>query len=665
VKCLAACLLLVLMSIDLLAQQTDPLPVVEDHFYPTSGEEDTRGDQLVQTMAHPIDLNRARAEDLRSIRLLHEHQIQQLLAHRDQHGPLLSIYELQVIPGFDAATIRNLLPWITVRPIQRQSLWHHLRKPDTHYLLWRYETVRQNTAQDNPRWTGSPHQLDLRFRMRQPELFSIGFTGSKDAGEPLQWKPRSRWYGFDFWSAHIQVRDQGRLRNLIVGDFQGQFAQGLLLGMAWGVGKNSETIGTVRRHTLGWQPYAGTNPGAFWRGVALDIQLTKHLYCLTGWGRQPRDATVVSTATGSIFRSRIISGLHRSDTEMASRHQLREYNQASYLIYRKRWMEGGLGLHTTTFSLPWVPSPSLYQPVPWTGKQLGHVGLHAQGTSAYITWFVEYIQQLQHRARGWIGGMLINLHPSLDMALLHRHYDTGLTLLYSNALAENSTPRNENGLYWGWKYSARRKKVFSGYVDLFAFPGMRYRAYRPSAGHEILLRMQVPLSPQTTLTGLVRAQYKEINVSPDAPVYQTAPQQKRTLNVLLQHQPARTLTLRTRLQASTCRVGTQHTRGFSLAQDISLKLRRLKASARYAVFDADDADNRQYIFENDVWLSYGFTAYSGTGIRKYILLEYAATPRVTLWLRYATVRYSRPGEPEETIAGNIKNDVKFETRFRF
>lgn len=67
--------------------------------------------------------------------------------------------------------------------------------------------------------------------------YSIGITAEKDAGEQLYWGPSQKHYGFDFVSPHVQLMHRGRLKNLIIGHYQAQVGQGLLLGGNFGFGK--------------------------------------------------------------------------------------------------------------------------------------------------------------------------------------------------------------------------------------------------------------------------------------------------------------------------------------------------------------------------------------------------------------------------------------------
>ncbi|MCZ8284670.1 MAG: helix-hairpin-helix domain-containing protein, partial [Bacteroidia bacterium] len=63
---------------------------------------------------NPLNLNRAKKEELGELQLLNDIQINNLLKHREKNGALISIYELQSVADFDVVTIRKILPFVYV-----------------------------------------------------------------------------------------------------------------------------------------------------------------------------------------------------------------------------------------------------------------------------------------------------------------------------------------------------------------------------------------------------------------------------------------------------------------------------------------------------------------------------------------------------------------------
>src|SRR5690606_17089870 len=103
-------------------------------------------------------------------------------------------------------------------------------------------------------------------------------------------------------------------------------------------------------------------------------------------------------------------------------------------------------------------------------------------------------------------------------------------------------------------------------------------------------------------------------------------------------------------------------------QDVALDAGNFKFAARYALFDTDDYDNRQYVYERDAWLSFSLPAYFGVGKRTYIMASYAFRKHVTCWIRFAHTRYTdrdNIGSGYDRISGNQRNDIKFQVRYKF
>jgi hypothetical protein len=74
------------------------------------------------------------------------------------------------------------------------------------------------------------------------------------------------------------------------------------------------------------------------------------------------------------------------------------------------------------------------------------------------------------------------------------------------------------------------------------------------------------------------------------------------------------------------------------------------------------------VYERDVWLAYSLPAYSGQGVKKYILAQYTVNKHFTFWVRYAKTRYTsveQIGSGADTIDGNMRNDVRVQMRIKF
>lgn len=655
---------------DLQRLSDDLLPYPDEEEYAIEVYEN-----LMQLLSTPYDLNRVSAEELKSLHLLSDAQIDHLLAFRKEHGPFLDVYELQVIPGFDLDLAVRLRPFISVRdPLNStgRPLLRRIFSKDHTYLVTRYERsiyhpggAAQNANPAN--FAGSPHKMYYRLRSLVPGDFSVGLTGEKDAGEKITFAPGRRHWGFDFNSFHFQVQNKGILANLVLGDFQMQFGQGLILGGAFGLGKGGESVSTARRSSPGFLPYTSIDEHRYLRGAAFTLCPGSRTRISGFYSRTRRDANFTGSADTRAITSFGATGYHRSEGELAKRMNATEQSYGMVAQYVDGNFDVGLIAHVIQWDFPLKKDPVLYNTFSFQGFRNVNTGAFLNYRFRNISFFSE----LGHSLRGGhagLAGMLISAHPTFDVAILLRNYSRNFHALYANAFSESTLPQNERGAYWGWKYRPNRMHSLSGYLDLFAFPWLGFRRYAPSSGYEWLVKAAYQPSRNASVVAQFREERKARNRPDPGNVYSVASGTRRNLVVQVDYGLGEKLRLRSRVQYNQFRFSERFTQGFAMLQDLRFALGRFTFTGRHALFDTDHYDNRHYVYEHDAWLAYSLPVYAGTGVRNYALIEYKASKRLTLWLRYATIRLNESmptREPDEAPAGNTKNDVKFQVRFRF
>jgi len=635
-------------------------------------------ENVAQLFAHPIDLNKAQPEDLSFLKILNDEQITNLMAYRNENGNLLSVYELQSVPGFDLSTIYTIIPMVTVSDPHEaidRSLWARIKHESDRYLVVRYERILQQkegyseNAEPEEKFLGSPDKLYVRFRSSKPGDFSVGFTAEKDAGEAFTWAPKNNQFGADYLSFHAQLQNKGRMKNLIVGDFQNQFGQGLALGGIFGMGKGGETITTTRRTNIGHLPYTSVYETGQLRGIAATLELRKNLYWHPFYSAIKRDATLdYDEQEESIVSSFQSTGLHRNEKEVTKRKRIGEQNFGSILQYKKDNLDVGILFNQVRFERAVQKNETIYNTYSFQGNRNQNIALYANYAVRNFAFFGEVAHSLSF-GNAFVIGLLTNPTRKFDLALHFRKFDRNYYSFYASAFAEGSTTQNEAGMYWGWKYTFNRRYSVSGYLDLFQFPWIKYRSYTPSHGHEGLLRFVYQPTRKIAVTVQLREEVKVRNMGDtDAALYHTGTGLKRNLWAQASYDVSDNIHMNTRAQVSTFRFIGRRTTGATLLQDIRWSLNKIEVTFRYALFDTDDYDNRHYVYENDVWLAYSLPAYSGSGIRNYLLLEYKVNRQVSLWVRYAHTRFTdrdEIGNGDDQIAGSVQDDLKVQMRLKF
>ncbi len=620
----------------------------------------------MQLLNHPLDLNRATRAQLQGLFLLTDQQITALLRHREEEGPFMSLYELQTIPELTPETIERLVLFVRVgQPAHTRALFKKMNG----YWVNRWERRLEprlgfRSTDSTQRFAGSPDKFYHRLRLQQGNRFTAGFTAEKDAGEAMRLSPTQM--GFDFVSGHVHVRNLGRLKSLTLGDFQTQFGQGLLLGGGFGLGKGGETILTARRSSLGFLPYTSVLESGFFRGVGATLAVTKKLSVHALLSNNKRDGRLQSDSLERFISSLPLAGLHRTPAEQAVRRTLRETNQAVVLHYQTEQLEAGMVWHRTHFDQNILRNARPYNQFAFQGNTNENVGAFLSYTYKNVSLFGEH-GYTWGRGHGTVAGVLGHLSERLAVALHFRSFQRNFISFYSNTFAESTTPQNEQGVYWGFKYQFNKRVSVQGYVDQFRFPWLRFRVYAPSMGTEYLGRINWAPTKTIRLFLQYRAEQKDRNVNSDEPTYQlnTGIKQNVWLNA---DYGEGNFSFKTRVQWSSYSIQKQKTSGLLLLQDFAFKNQRFTFAMRYALFDTEDFDNRQYVYERDVWLAFSLPALAGRGIRQYALIQYDLTPRCTVWARWSMTRFAHEtsiSSGVDQITGNMVNDLKFQVRFGF
>ena len=624
---------------------------------------------LMQMLSQPLNLNENRIQTLQALGVLTQDQIQNILEYRARYGDLVSVYELQAVPGLSLEVIEKLRPFVTVtQPTASidRKLIRRIKTESDNYLIMRFSQA-WSEVEEPTTYTGSPEHLLIRFRSQRPGDFSFGFNTEKDSGEPIKWDVKNKYYGFDRWSFHAQIQNKGFIKNLIVGDLQAQFGQGLVFGGAFGPGKGAETITTMRRAHVGILPYTSAYEAGNMRGIGVSMSLPKKLELTVLYSRARRDASREDLLGETVVRSLPKSGLHRTRNELLARQQVADTQLGVVVMRRQGALEAGLTFDHSKFENAIEPEATPYNQYAFKGRTLTHAGVFFSYNIGRFATFGE-MATIPGRGTGLIAGVLGSITQHLDVAFLIRSYARDFQSRFANAMSENSTPTNERGIYLGWRYQFNRKLSLTGYVDLFTFPWLRYRAYSPSYGHELLCRFSFQPSRNVLLFIQGRHESKSRNSAVDQQTYTQAEGVKSNCWVHAETGLREHVRIRTKLQLSRYAGDGITTHGVALSQDLCLKINKYQFIARYALFDTDSYDNRLYSYENDVLFAYSMPAYNGTGIRKMAMLQYNISRGLTVWARYAETTTVVPESLARGPASKryaLDREVRFQLRIQF
>jgi hypothetical protein len=657
--------LLLLFPFSTFGQDRTPIPLdiqqLMERLFPIQEEEvdyEALYELLTELYQNPLDINRVTGEELAGTYLLSPPQIQAFLDHRSQSGEFLSLYELQSLPHWDSATLDTILPFLTLETEKSspKSFLERLQSEENSYLLFRHRRTLElrrgyqndSTVNPNSRYLGDQNDLFLRFRIQHAKDFSLGFLLEKDAGEALVWDPKTRRYGFNFASFHHTRYNLGKWKTLSIGDFQASFGQGLVFGAGFSLGKGAETVPTVRRSTLGILPYTASLESGFFRGIGITRQLgswqsTLLISSLRKDGRVSLEKDSIDNSNQELT-SLSQTGLHRSQSELSTKNQLRETNLGTNIQYQARsgkWSAGINALHTQ-LSIPWIRTPNRYNQFEFSGRSNTVGSMYFNGSWRNFSFFGESARS-SSQGQGTVVGFVSSLSKTVDFSLLWRRYDRHFHSFYATAFAESTRPINEQGTYLGIQIKPSSKVKLNAYVDFFRFPWLKFRVYAPSQGQEWLARLSY--QPQKTLLASVqmkqeRKMRNEATEEATAPTYTLVPILKNQVQANLELGVSPELSFQSRILWNQVILNQSKSQGWMLLQDISLKREKWKLTARMALFDTETFDNRLYAYEHNALGAFAIPAFSGKGSRQYLLVQYRVHPKLTAYLRIAQTIYA-------------------------
>ncbi len=624
-------------------------------------------------LLEPLDLNKANFETLYDFRLLTLGQIQALMEYRLTVGELINIYEIQSVPEFDLATIYRILPFVRVSGEldDFQATPKELLFGGKYYWFTRFQRVLEDQAgyipkiqSDGslaPNYLGSPWRIYSRFRYTNGNKVSYGITGEKDAGE--EFFKGSQKNGFDFYSAHFFMRDIGPFKNIALGDFTANFGQGLILWTGLGFGKSADAV-NIKRNAVALKPYTSVNEYAFLRGAAVTLEKKKWETTLFASYRN-MDATI--TAVDSLGEpidpsdlepsdeegsenidvdqyqtSLPMDGYHRTNTEVSKKQKLSALITGANLKYSSRNFAMGINGVYHKFGLPLARAQYAYNQYQFDSDQLFNLSVDYRYLYRNMHFFGE-TGMSNNGGLGTLNGMMMAIHPTVEMSILHRYYQKDFQTFFGLPFGEATKPQNEEGLYIGTVITPIKKWKLAAYMDMFRFNWLRFTADAPSRGGDQLVQLTYKPNRNIEIYARYRNKNKEQNLSASTDVIdQVIERQQQNFRIQVQSKINKELILRNRVEFVRFNEANRpRENGYILYQDIQYKPlgKPYSISGRVALFDTDSYNSRIYAFENDVLYSFSIPAFQGRGIRYFIMTRFKIMRWGDLSLRLARTEF--------------------------
>lgn len=638
--------------------------------------------QLENVYDYKINLNKTNDNELKQLFFLTQNDILNILKHRKVYGDFESIYELQAIENLSDENIYFLKHFVRVVEGNKQLKLSEFSQVGKTEIVLQHENDFQQRlgyktnelkAQDKQYYLGSPYRYVLRAKHKLGKNINIGFTAEKDAGEQFFNGAQSN--GFDFYSAHVQFKNVWRFNQIIIGDYQANFGQGLTFGSGLSARKSAYVL-NVNRYFENIRPYRSVNEFEFMRGAAVSYQFKKWQmvsflsFKKTNANFQTNDTNQINTLDG--FTGFNVTGFHRTPNELNDKENVTQTIIGFHVQRDFDFLQVGFTGIKTNYSNPLLASTSLYQKYNFSGTELANAGVDYKLTLGNALLGGEFSVS-DNGAFATTHSLILALDQKLDICLLYRNFEKNYQITYNNPFAENSDGRNETGFYFGVSYKPKKALLFNHYIDFYQSKWLRFLIDAPSKGVDVLNEIQYNPSKTINLYVRYRIESKERNELNNSSAINDVlfAQTKQQIRFHVKYKLSTLLEAETRVEQTffdSKNVSPEN--GILIYQDLKYKINggRLSFNTRIALFSIDDFNARIYAYEDNLPYTFSVPLYNNSGTRFYLMIKYQYSKKVKLFARFAQTQYSNLNVISsglEQINGNTQSDLSLQLHINF
>jgi len=628
---------------------------------------------------NPLNINTATQEQFKVLPFLSDIQIEAILNYRKRYGNMVTIYELKNIEALDWSTIELLLPFVYADEAKQQKRLFNLKnalKYGKNELVLRYDRTLQKkqgyysqpdsilSRYPNRVYTGEPFYHSIRYSYTFDDRLQAGLVAEKDAGEPF-WNKHHK--GYDYYSAHVLLRNMGWLKTFTLGDYKASFGQGLVLSQDYVPGRSAILTQAERRNN-GFRRHYSTNENDFLRGIASTVRWKKFDISLF-YSSRKLDASISESSITS-FKT---DGLHRTQGDWEKRHTATMQTYGGNICYVSPNIVLGLTAITYDYGKYNVePEAKPYNLYYFRGTKNINAGINYLFKYGRTRLFGETAIS-KNRALATLNAIQWTPVSYASGIILFRSYAKDYQAYYGNAFSQNSNTQNEQGLYIGTQITPISNWKVSLYADLFRFPWLKYGVDAPSSGKEYMA--QIDYSIWNKLSSYVRYRYrqKESNRSfENQPEIAVLPYEQHRLRWQFIYTPTSSLNFRTSVDFTFYNEDRgSNSNGWMTAQSMAWRPKQLpiQADLYIAYFNTDDYDSRLISYEKNLLYVYNTPSFYGEGTRLAAVIRYYLVSKLSItakigWTHYLDNRESI-GTALESINGIDKTDLNIMVQWKF
>ena len=393
------------MEPDTLVVEEDVEAALEDLDEETGGDAAQLAELLAELAQNPLDVNSSLGGGAGADPgALATPGAEASSSTEQQLGSFASLPELRSVPGITEAVYLSARPYLTVGPVELEDV---AEEPSPYPPAPSFREARRGSPVRSHPAGGAAAGLRARLpartstsaRRTASTRASRRARGGRSRSTPRSKKtPASRsagtrgrgTYGYDYFSAHVALRDAGRIKALVLGDYIANFGQGVVLWRSSAFGKGREPVRPVVREGRGILPYGSVEENRFLRGAAATVAITPSVDVSAFASRRRLDASFLEpdTTDGLDDETRRSPLALHDRTAPAARPSLTGRTSWARASLVGRWTSGqgpvALGVvgYHNRFDDPIAPGDQPYERFDFTGQRATMVSALRERVSA-------------------------------------------------------------------------------------------------------------------------------------------------------------------------------------------------------------------------------------------------------------------------------------------
>ncbi len=563
-------------------------------------------------------------------------QILCLQEYLRRSGDMLSLNELYFVNGMDSMTIERIKPYLYAKQVVKlpalkiDSIFKYAKQS----LRIQYSQGLQQpygyTRTDGKGFKGENFSSSLRYNFKYYDRLEFSLVADKDAGEPLYYKHKT--YGYDHYNISLTIKDVNKyLKQLTIGDYRLAFASGLAMCQQFSLGYFNSYYGSKNIQNR-ITAFRSTSEYNYNKGFASWFTIKNF------------DIYAFASYTPLDYNGKSIqqTGYHRTSLELTHKDSTQVIMYGSSLQYTTK----GLSLGTTFFIYNFGDSLRIgnqaYMQRNFQGKRNNILSFNASYNYRNMLLFFETAKDKDNHLAA-LFGLQVDFAYKTNLSIIYRDYSSKYHNFYADAIGYHANNQNERGLYVDYsKYFSKHLSFYIG-ADICYFPFMVYRAYKPSWMQKFKTQLNLKPNEKHSFDIYLRANNHQYNY------YTTNTDTTLANNLIYQMQIRYKYAINNYLSA-VYRIGYSHSwtkqesNNYGFFNYLELVARSpyipIEMNMRYTYFHCTDYDNRFYVYEYSLPLSYSSSMLYNTGNKLYIILNYHITTQLHLHLKYSYTRFS-------------------------